>query len=219
MNTRLNYYDLNPRPWAPKTPEQVHNIKAMLLGVLLVVSLVLLTGAASVRPKPKPKPPVKYKPVVVVMKKLDKAQAAEWVMRNGVSKNKSFAQMVVRTTYEESAKRGVDPVTMLALMSVESRFNPNARSSAGAVGLTQVIPKWHRKKIRRGRLSDPRTSIRVGVEVLQEYKALHRGNMNKALSQYNGSLGDRRRKYVKLVGKARASLVAYAANGSKIIVS
>lgn len=85
---------------------------------------------------------------------------------------------------------GVDPLLLVAVMAIESRFNPFAESPMGAQGLMQVIPKWHPDKVDvksdKGAMFDPETNIRVGAMVLKEYIA-RTGSVERALQQYNGS--------------------------------
>ena len=89
----------------------------------------------------------------------------------------------------ESARRaGIDPALLMAVIRVESSFNPYAISPAGAVGLTQVMPrtaKWISDKLGiSGRLADPSDNIRIGSSYLKylidKYKSLE-----KALKAYN----------------------------------
>lgn len=115
----------------------------------------------------------------------------KWIRSNSVKPvSDELATLIVNETFRQAEHRRIDPYLMLALIGVESGFNHKARSSAGALGLTQVIPEWHTDKVKRPQqLFEVRQSIRVGYAVLGEYLAWHKGNVNKALLQYNGSLG------------------------------
>jgi hypothetical protein len=66
----------------------------------------------------------------------------------------------------------LDPTLILAVMAVESRFNPFAQSAMGAQGLMQVMTRVHTDKYENfgGQLAafDPVTNLRVGVQVLQD---------------------------------------------------
>jgi soluble lytic murein transglycosylase-like protein len=88
---------------------------------------------------------------------------------------------------------GLDPLLIIAVMAVESRFNPIAESVAGAKGLMQVIPKYHAEKLEEfggeRAVFDPQTNILVGSQILKEY--LRRtGSMSVALQMYAGALND-----------------------------
>lgn len=88
---------------------------------------------------------------------------------------------------------GIDPLLIIAVMAVESRFNPIAESIAGAKGLMQVIPKYHGDKLKsyggEESVFDPQTNILVGSQILKEYIA-RTGNLNSALQMYAGALND-----------------------------
>jgi len=66
----------------------------------------------------------------------------------------------------------LDPTLILAVMAVESRFNPFAQSAMGAQGLMQVMTRVHTDKYEGfgGQLAafDPVSNLRVGVQVLQD---------------------------------------------------
>jgi soluble lytic murein transglycosylase-like protein len=86
---------------------------------------------------------------------------------------------------------GLDPLLIIAVISVESRFNPIAESVAGAKGLMQIIPKYHTDKFREfGGVSavfDPEANILVGSKIIKEYIKLT-GSLDSALQMYAGAL-------------------------------
>ena len=97
---------------------------------------------------------------------------------------------------------GIDPLLIIAVMAVESRFNPIAESMAGAKGLMQVIPKYHTDKLKgyggEDSVFDPQTNILVGSQILKEYIA-RTGNVNVALQMYAGALDDAQDVYTNKV--------------------
>jgi hypothetical protein len=88
---------------------------------------------------------------------------------------------------------GLDPLLIIAVISVESRFNPIAESVAGAKGLMQIIPKYHTDKFREfGGVKaafDPETNILVGSKIIKEY-IKRTGSLNSALQLYGGAADD-----------------------------
>lgn len=92
---------------------------------------------------------------------------------------------------EDVGKRiGLDPLLLVAVMAVESSFNPLAESPMGAQGLMQVIPRFHQEKLvdqgDGASLLDPETNILVGARVLKEYLK-RTGSLELALQVYNGA--------------------------------
>lgn len=87
-------------------------------------------------------------------------------------------------------ERRIDPLLILAIIGVESGFNPFAESNMGARGLMQVIPRFHMDKVPAGMGSrhffDPAVNIRVGVHVLEE-AIRRRGGLTAGLQYYAGS--------------------------------
>ena len=87
---------------------------------------------------------------------------------------------------------------IMGLMSVESGFNRWAVSSAGAVGLMQVMPFWpERLGMRRYELTHIAPNIHMGCAILRFYLKYERNDVARALARYNGSIG--RRDYPDLV--------------------
>ena len=85
---------------------------------------------------------------------------------------------------------GIDPLLIIAVISVESRFNPIAESVAGAKGLMQIIPKYHTDKFREfggvNAVFDPEANILVGSKIIKEYLKLT-GSLEPALQMYAGA--------------------------------
>lgn len=110
---------------------------------------------------------------------------------------------------------GIDPLLIVAVMAIESSFNPLAESTVGAQGLMQVIPRFHMDKIGRNAgpnaLFDPVTNVRVGSLVIKE--GLRRyGSMTRALQYYGGALSDPEAGYARKVLSMKARLEKVASS-------
>ena len=109
-------------------------------------------------------------------------------------------------------ERSIDPLLIVAVIAVESSFNPKARSPMGAHGLMQVIPRYHMDKLPKGHgkkaLMNPIINVKVGTQILDEYISRH-GSVVAGLQSYNGS-SDRKHRYAKKVlgEKARLEVAA-----------
>ena len=97
---------------------------------------------------------------------------------------------LVAEAYETGARTKIDPTLILAIMAIESSFNPFAQSSVGAQGLMQVMTRVHTDKYENfgGHYAavDPVTNLRVGVKVLQECIA-RAGSVEGGLRYYVGA--------------------------------
>lgn len=96
------------------------------------------------------------------------------------------------TIKREASNNGLEPELLAALIFVESSFYPRAVSSAGACGLTQVVPKWTGGKETKNikytceQLKEPKTSIKVGAQILSyNIRVYAKGNKDKGLCIYN----------------------------------
>ena len=124
-------------------------------------------------------------------KELPKQQAllAFWLARKyGVAPEP--LGVLVSHAFEIGAKAKLEPTLILAIMAIESGFNPFAQSPVGAQGLMQVMTKVHTDKYENfgGKLAafDPVTNLRVGVKVLQECIA-RAGSIEGGLKYYVGA--------------------------------
>jgi soluble lytic murein transglycosylase-like protein len=127
-------------------------------------------------------------------KDLPKQQAA---VAYWLSKKYSVApepiSALVAEAYDVGAKTKIEPTLILAIMAIESSFNPFAQSPVGAQGLMQVMTTVHSDKYEGfgGKFAafDPVTNLRVGVKVLQDCIA-RAGSVEGGLRQYVGATSD-----------------------------
>ncbi|MBP9904967.1 MAG: lytic transglycosylase domain-containing protein [Rhodoferax sp.] len=97
---------------------------------------------------------------------------------------------LVSEAYEVGEMSKLDPTLILAVMAIESRFNPFAQSPVGAQGLMQVMTKIHSAKYESfgGTFAafDPLANLRVGVKVLKDCIAIT-GSLEGGLRYYVGA--------------------------------
>jgi len=122
---------------------------------------------------------------------LPKQQAAVafWLSKKYRVAPEPLSALVVEA-YEIGDRSQLDPLLILAVMAVESGFNPFAQSPVGAQGLMQVMTRVHSEKYESfgGKLAafDPLTNLRVGARVLQEY-IQRKGSIEGGLRAYVGA--------------------------------
>jgi hypothetical protein len=102
-------------------------------------------------------------------------------------------EQLVGGAFDAGQQVGVDPLLILAVMAIESKFNPIAESGMGAKGLMQVIPKHHHDKFAEhggaDSVLDPMTNILVGARILKDY-IRRAGSVEAGLQLYSGGLSD-----------------------------
>ena len=91
---------------------------------------------------------------------------------------------------EWSQKWSLDPNLVATVMQIESCGDPNALSSAGAMGLFQVMP-FHFDAGENG--FDPQTNAKRGLAYLQQSLEAHNGDQGMALAGYNGGISGSQR--------------------------
>jgi soluble lytic murein transglycosylase-like protein len=132
----------------------------------------------------------------------DKFESAVWYtlmepkLHNLVADSGERMQ-ILKTAFCEAHRPGeqrLPPGLVMAVMDIESRFNRWAVSSAGAVGLMQVMPFWPSELgMKRHQLTQIEANMRMGCAILRFYLRREHNDVRKALARYNGSVG--RRKY------------------------
>ena len=117
----------------------------------------------------------------------------------------------VALAYRAGEQHRVDPLLILAVMAIESRYNPVAESVMGARGLMQVIPKYHPEKLEphggAQALLEPEVNIQVGAQILREYQR-RLGDTEAALQMYAGAFADPTSQYANKVFAEKARLDA-----------
>jgi soluble lytic murein transglycosylase-like protein len=121
------------------------------------------------------------------------------------------AGQYVSLAYLAGARHSVDPLLILAVMAIESRYNPVAESFMGAKGLMQVIPKYHQEKLQdhggEQALLEPEVNIQVGAQILREYQRRF-GDTETALQVYGGAFDEPTLRYANKVFAEKAHLDA-----------
>lgn len=127
-----------------------------------------------------------------------------------------LVERIVLTSYREASRVGLPPTLILAVIEKESSLNPLAKSGYGAMGLMQVVPRFHMEKLPEGAKPDvlekPEANIRVGADILAEYRGHTKGSIPAALKKYSGSA----KGYAEKVAffKRELELVANSAPGA-----
>jgi soluble lytic murein transglycosylase-like protein len=89
---------------------------------------------------------------------------------------------------QAATRNGVQPALLHGLIEQESGFNPSARSSAGALGLTQLMPSTA-ASLGVTEPLNPTQSIEGGARLLGELMRQFHGNVSDALAAYNAGAG------------------------------
>jgi soluble lytic murein transglycosylase-like protein len=96
------------------------------------------------------------------------------------AQRKQFAPLVATVAKEH----GLDPALLHAVITVESGYNPKARSPKGAAGLMQLMPETARR-YQVSDIWDPRQNMSGGARYLRDLLALFNNNVGLALAAYN----------------------------------
>lgn len=149
------------------------------------------------------------------------AAVASWISRRYKVAPEPISALV-QEAWAIGQKAGLDPTLILAIMAVESSFNPFAQSSVGAQGLMQVMTRIHDDKYQAfggtHAAFDPISNLRVGVQVLKEC-ITRAGGLQEGLKHYVGAaLQDSDNGYVDRVMTEQDYLKRVAA-GSRVPVT
>ena len=117
------------------------------------------------------------------------AAVAQWLSRRYKVAPEPISRLV-QEAWAVGQRAQLDPTLILAIMAVESSFNPFAQSTVGAQGLMQVMTRVHDDKYLafggNHAAFDPLTNLRVGVQVLKECIA-RAGSLEGGLRFYVGA--------------------------------
>ena len=135
-------------------------------------------------------------------------QALHYVARRYRVSNEVLVPIFL-TAQDSARELGLDPLLIIAVIGVESSFNPFSQSVVGAQGLMQVMPRFHTDKLPEdaGELPffDPVTNVQVGARILRESIARN-GGLVPGLQQFGGAINDPERRYSTKVMAERQRL-------------
>ncbi|OOV80936.1 transglycosylase [Acinetobacter amyesii] len=135
-------------------------------------------------------------------------------IQKAYSVNPETANRVSPYIVQTADQYNLDPLLLAAVIRQESTFRPYVSSPAGAVGLTQVMPRYWQATC-PGDLYDELTNINCGSFILTKYKNAA-GSMPKALAYYNvGPTAYNTNRKMKKQGKRYAKQVKQHQNNLK----
>lgn len=125
----------------------------------------------------------------------DRYEAEVWLMSKSSALEHFIPDLqqrleLLRLIHREAVRAELSPEVVLAVIEVESHFNPYAVSRVGAQGLMQVMPFW--KELigsSDDNLTNIPTNLRYGCTILKHYLDREHGELTPALARYNGSYG------------------------------
>jgi hypothetical protein len=169
-------------------PDLREGAEQRMLGWLLARQEARQAGDAPPEPA---NPDAAARVAVADLSSLSKQQAsvATWLARRYRVAVEPVSRLV-QEAWDSGQRAGVDPTLVLAIIAIESSFNPFAQSSMGAQGLMQVMTRIHDEKYERFGGSraafDPVSNLRVGVQVLKECIS-RAGSLEGGLKYYVGA--------------------------------
>lgn len=138
-----------------------------------------------------------YRDITVSESSVDSGNLRNRVLATYLSRRYRIAGEVLENwigaAFRAGHKIGLDPLLILSVMAIESRFNPIAESEFGAKGLMQVMPQHHQDKVAEyggdDAVLNPVTNILIGTTILKE--CIRRGGgVEAGLQLYAGAFGD-----------------------------
>ena len=145
--------------------------------------------AADLQPEPEPTAVARATAADPGALPRQQAAVATWLARRYKVAPEPVSRLV-QEAWAVGHRVGLDPTLILAIMAVESSFNPFAQSPVGAQGLMQVMTRVHDDKYQAyggvRAAFDPVANLRVGVQVLKECIA-RAGSLEAGLRYYVGA--------------------------------
>lgn len=126
----------------------------------------------------------------VIVEKHTKEALSDWVLDNAHTKmSTDKAKSIVNIVYRYAQEHSIDPLLILSIIHNESGFRENVTSAHGAKGLMQVMPRWHRDKIKGRNPNTAQVSVEVGTKIISDCLDKFNNSTTKALNCYSGGGG------------------------------
>lgn len=141
--------------------------------------------------EPKSLVPVKFNTIDTTKPlKAGQVEITEYLAKR-YSVSPEAVESIVRLAYKVGKEEQVEPTLILAIVGIESSYNPFAASPVGARGLMQVMPKIHKDKFEALSPGDwsplnPEMNMRVGAKIIREYTR-RTGSVSAGLRWYVGA--------------------------------
>lgn len=175
------------------------NLKYFLRSILYTLAMMMASGSFALAP---PQPEVEDALRQLLRQSIEQADSFEdrfdaevWLVAKSAPltryiKDPQERFRILRLVHREASRVGVPADLVLAVIQIESAFDPYAVSHVGAQGMMQVMPFW-KKEIGRDQdsLIDLETNLRYGCTILKYYIDKEKGRWAEGLARYNGSYG------------------------------
>ena len=134
--------------------------------------------------KTRPAPVVDASPTIPAVEAIANPDAVVPASALPVAGRKHYADMIAKVAREQK----IDAALLHAVVTVESAYNPNAKSPKGATGLMQLMPDTA-KRYGVTDLLDPMENLRAGARYLRDLMSMFNNNMRLAIAAYNAGEG------------------------------
>lgn len=161
----------------------------------LVAKILIILSIAATAVIPYSIDPGSYRESEKIVFQEKKDEMVDYIQKVNPAVEESTAKKIVNAVKKYSNEYNIKPSLIFAIIEKESTFNPAAVSSVGAVGLMQVLLRYHTEKLKdlakveKDKVNpfDVDQNIRLGTKVIAEYLKMSK-TQDEALRRYNGSL-------------------------------
>lgn len=172
------------------------NMRFFLKSIAIAIAIVFLSGNTLADNNPDPELKRLLQETIADAKSFeDRFDAEVWLVQKSnvlkkYIKDPDERLSLLKEIHQAAKVADIPPEFVLAVIEVESHFDPYAVSSVGAQGLMQVMPFW-KNEIGRSNdnLIDAQTNLRYGCTILKYYLKRADNHWAEALARYNGSYG------------------------------
>lgn len=131
----------------------------------------------------------------------EQASVTYWLSRK-YSISPEPMSVLVAEAFQLGERAQIAPTLILAIVAIESNFNPYAQSAVGGQGLMQILPSEQTEKLESfgGPMAtfDPLSNLRVGVKVLHDL-VVQNGSIDAGLAAYAEATKSRESNYIERV--------------------
>jgi hypothetical protein len=172
-------------------PKKTCPVKITLMGALLMGCVLSITPANNYEVEPVHSSDA---PLVISVEK-KKVVFAEYIKQINPKVKDSDAESLADSVLKWGRHFSLEPTMLLAVAKIESTFDKHAISPVGAMGVLQVLPRWHLDKIKEAKkvvgspeMFNIEPNVYVGAQVLKDCKTRFK-EWSTSLKCYNGSVG------------------------------